>query len=151
MNGSVGSLFDSGAMPVIEEAMRFAEARHQLILSNVANADTPGYRRVDLDENEFRKTLGRAIRARDTRHPGTFEMGKTVRAMESPAAGFPRFPSFDSAAAASHAGPLRHDENDVSPEREMSLLARNAEEYAGYAALLHKSYGMLLTAITERA
>ncbi len=41
----------------LEEMMRYAVSRHRLLLANIANADTPGYKGRDL---AFRAELGRA-------------------------------------------------------------------------------------------
>ena len=53
-------------------------------------------------------------------------------------------------AAALGRGPLRHDGNDVSVEREMALVARNAGEYSAYSALLRKGLRQMRAAITGR-
>ena len=47
-------------------------------------------------------------------------------------------------------GPLRHDGNDVSVEREMALVAKNAGEYSAYSALLRKGFRQIRAAITGR-
>jgi len=51
------SLFSGGAIPAMDRGIRFAAARHRLIVENIANADTPGYRRKDLDPLDFREAL----------------------------------------------------------------------------------------------
>ena len=47
-------------------------------------------------------------------------------------------------------GPTRHDENNVSMEREMSILAMNAAKYTSMSSLLRKELNQLRAAITER-
>ncbi len=147
MSGYVGTLFQMGAVPVLEHAMAFTEARHRLVLSNIANADTPHYRRQDLDVKGFHRNLARAIGRRDRSHPGAFIMrddGRTpVSSRQATLAGR-RVLSID------HEGPLRHDDNNVSLEREMALLAQNAGTYTTYSNLLRKAYRQLRAAITER-
>jgi hypothetical protein len=45
---------------------------------------------------------------------------------------------------------VRHDENDISPEREMAALAMNAGKFSRDAALLRKMFGQLRAAIAEK-
>ena len=140
-------MFQMGAAPVLEEAMKFAEDRHRLILSNVANADTPGYRRQDLDRAGFNRVLSEAIQERDLEHRGAFFLRSTVRDPNPRShGGFSPsrtpFPETD--------GVLRHDQNNVSMEREMALMAKNAGQYTTYANLLNKAYGQIRAAITEQ-
>ena len=147
MTEFVGSLFQQGVAPILEHAMSFREARHRLILSNIANADTPGYRRQDVDQTRFDQLLGKAIRERDEDHPGAFFLRNDVRVPIADSHQFLpgewfRFPTDD--------GPLRHDGNNVSMEREMALLARNAGSYRTYAEILAKHFRQLSSAIAER-
>ena len=147
MSEFVGSLFQQGTAPVLEQALAFREARHRLILSNVANADSPEYRRQDLDQERFHGMLADAIRERDDEHPGSFFLrgdGRVPRRDPDtflPARWF-RFPANE--------GPLRHDGNNVSLEREMALLAQNAGSYRTYAELLAKHFRQMSAAIAER-
>ncbi len=147
MTEFVGSLFNLGVAPVLEHAMSFNETRHRLILSNIANGDTPEYRRQDLDHERFKEVLTAAIRERDEGHPDSFFLRDDARLPMSeghrflPGRWF-RFPSND--------GPLRHDGSNVSIEREMALLARNAGSYRTYAELLAKHFRQMGAAIAER-
>lgn len=54
-------IFDGGSLPALEAILRFTAARHKAIASNIANADTPGYRAVDLPAGEFRRALDQAL------------------------------------------------------------------------------------------
>ena len=54
----------------LEHALRYRLARQAVVAGNVANADTPGYRRADVD---FEAALGAAagrLRTSDPRHIG---------------------------------------------------------------------------------
>ena len=115
-------LFQSGAIPHLDRGLAFASARHRLILDNLANSDTPGYRRQDLDPLAFR----RALRAAEGAEPAS---------RSDPAA---------------RLGFLRHDGNDVDQERELSLLSRNASYHNQMAALLRKSFEQIRVAASER-
>lgn len=148
MTALLGWMFEKGSAPILEQSMNFTEARHRLILSNVANADTPHYRRLDLDTEGFGRALDDAIRSRRDHHPGRFEMTPDLRV-----------PTDDRGSylpgrwihTAEHEGPLRHDNNNVSLEREMALLAQNAGGYRRAAGLLRKQYSQIRAAIAGRA
>ncbi len=137
-----GTFFDQGARPALQQGLAFSEARHRLILSNIANSETPGYRRQDLDEAHFEELLGAAIERQRDQH---FQLSESVlEPMSGGRVGHrPPRSSFQ-------AGPLRHDGNDVSLEREMALLAQNASSFRAYAELLAKSTSQIRAAIAER-
>lgn len=46
----------SNILGIQEQALRVVNQRHELIASNIANADTPGYKARDID---FREVLGK--------------------------------------------------------------------------------------------
>ena len=91
----------------------------------------------------FQRTLARAYERDDRGVRGTFRglVSGNSRLVSGPR-------PFGAAALAR--GPLRHDGNDVSVEREMSELAKNAGQYSAYSALLRKGYRQLRAAITGR-
>ena len=41
-------IFGSTSIPILEQVVNFAEARHHVLAGNIANLDTPGYRVRDL-------------------------------------------------------------------------------------------------------
>ncbi|MFN0059565.1 MAG: flagellar basal body rod protein FlgB [Planctomycetota bacterium] len=147
MSGVFGEFLAHGAMPAMEATLRFTEARHRLILSNIANVDTPGYRRLDLDVSRFQRDLKTALRdGRDSELTATeFAAGAHRRVSTRQAA---LTTSYRPRLA--YEGPVRHDENSISPEREMAVLAMNAGTYSRMAALLRKAYGQLRAVIGEK-
>lgn len=148
MTQMLGWMFEKGATPVLEQSMKFAESRHRAILSNIANADTPGYRRIDLDPRRFRDQLDRAITERDQAHPARFVLRDDLRLPKD------RNGAYRPSSWLPHdqqEGPLRHDENNVSLEREMAQLAQNTGGFSRAATLLRKHYQQIRAAITERA
>lgn len=133
-------IFSGGATPALERAISFAGARHRLILDNIANADTPGYRRKDLDVGAFRESLRAACGASGGGEP-------------APAAGpWPeaRLDRRGAAGELPREGILRHDGNDVNVEMELAILSKNASYHNQMAALLRKSFEMVKAAISER-
>jgi len=132
----LSGFLSGGAMPALERALSFSEKRHRLILENVANAETPGYRRKDLDVASFRESLRRACGSDGAEVPAPASW-----ALARPGAGGEEVP---------RQGALRHDGNDVNVELEMALLARNAMHYNAMATLLKKSFDQVKGAISER-
>ncbi len=143
MSQIFAGMFEGGTLAGLERSIDFTSERHRSLLSNVANADTPGYRRRDIDAVEFHRELSRAYERGARRVDGAF--GGLDKGNQRLAAGARPF-----GFASLGRGPLRHDGNDVSVEREMALLAQNAGEYSAYSALLRKGFRQLRAAITGR-
>ena len=111
-------------------ALRGAAARHAVIADNIANVDTPGFVRSDVD---FEEALALALQeARRTPH----------RAADLIAALSLR-PRRDLAS------PARADGNNVNIDREMAALARNVLRYNAAGEVLAARIRMLRTAIHE--
>ena len=86
----------------LEKAIMGASARQQAIAQNLANVDTPGYQRVDVD---FHTTLRDAMAS-----------GATSRAPRSPPSATPR-------------AQVRPDGSTVDADVEAAAQARNGLEY----------------------
>ena len=56
----IDKLLNQGPSPILEQMLRFTEARQNLLADDIANVDTPGYQTQDIDfESEFaRLALG---------------------------------------------------------------------------------------------
>ncbi len=137
MAGLLEGMFDAGALPYLERTLAFTAARHLLILDNVANADTPGYRRKDLDVGAFEGSLREAQRRGSV--PERPQEWKPLRSGDA-----------DLGGSLSAPGVLRHDGNDVDVERELALMGKNASRHNSAAGLLRKSFEQMRMAITER-
>src|SRR5205085_12156323 len=57
-------LFQATTIPVLEQAVNFGQARHNVLAGNIANIDTPGYKARDLSTAVFQDRLQAAIEAR---------------------------------------------------------------------------------------
>jgi flagellar basal-body rod protein FlgB len=119
------------------EAMNLRALRQQVLASNIANADTPGYKARDID---FTKSLQNAVSGRE---PAS-ELARTVKGhLASP----------QSAAAA--AGPLLYrqvvqpslDGNTVDMDVERAQFAENAVRYEANLMFLNSQLKSLLSAI----
>ena len=99
--------------------------RHQVLAQNVANVNTPGYRRLDVSfADALRRQLG-----------GQTIPGQTVRPAE---------------VIASAGGPERADGNNVDIDVEVGRLSKNALLHGAYIQILANKIAMMRSAITGR-
>lgn len=55
------NLFTSTTIPALGEVLNFAQARHGVLVGNLANINTPGYRVRDLSVETFQEKLNEAM------------------------------------------------------------------------------------------
>ncbi|CAN5462642.1 flagellar basal body rod protein FlgB [soil metagenome] len=115
------------------------QTRHNVITSNVANADTPGYQAKKLD---FEDALGRALTTEDMNgttgsEPGHFAMGPG--ALSRVKADIYENPDVS----------VNPDGNTVDLEKEMSSLAENSIMYKAAVQLINKKMAALRYAATD--
>lgn len=115
---------NSFSIDLLSRVLDVAALRHRVIAHNVANVNTPGYRRLAV---EFEDRL-----AMELAHP---EM--SVRAVQ------PRIVIDD--------GPARVDGNTVDIDREMNELTKNALLYQAATQILIHRLGTLRAAIAGRS
>jgi len=104
----------------LELGLQGSSLRQQALAQNMANINTPGYQRVDVD---FHSQLRQALE----RTPS----GQIAQPNFAPA-----HPGSDTA--------VRVDGNTVDIDQESSMMAENALEYQGYTSLLGLRRRMLL-------
>jgi flagellar basal-body rod protein FlgB len=114
-------LFDTTQL-ALERSIEGAGKRHQALAANLANANTPGYQRVDVD---FHGALQSAIEG------GSEELHRV---------------SFTAAPDAS-AGVTRADGSTVDVDSESAKLAANALEHSAAVQVAHARIGILKSAI----
>jgi flagellar basal-body rod protein FlgB len=115
-------------LPVIsllEAGIRAEELRQKTIASNIANSETPGYRRADVT---FEQNLAKALKSRgdidlDEVEPEVFYPNNTL---------------------------VKANGNNVTMEAEVGDLVKNAIRYSTYARILRKKFSQIETAISER-
>lgn len=131
------------ALWALEQALRGVGRRHEAILQNVANVETPGYARRDV---AFRGVLRRAL-ARTRAQPLTLEASD--RRHMVPDAGAPPMGEIRPRAVRTGSRAVRSDGNGVSLDREMALLSENALEYQVLTRQVSRRLAMLRRVITE--
>ncbi len=110
---------------MLEAGIRAEELRQRTIAGNIANIETPGYRRVDV---RFEQSLAKALKS-----PGRLDS----EALE-PEVYQPDEP------------PLRSNGNNVSMEVEIGNLVKNSLRYSAYVRVLRKKFSQIEAAISER-
>jgi flagellar basal-body rod protein FlgB len=147
-------LFDSSPLPMLEQVVKFTEARHGVLAGNLANLDTPGYRVRDLPVDEFRTQLKEAMEERQSlpisQAPYPTPVSPGAQLTSSSSAKTRREDKL--ASVAEHAkGMLRHDDNNSSLEEQVTEIAKNQAEFNMAVSLMNAQFRMLRAAITERA
>ena len=146
----MGASMFEGSLPVLEQMVKFTEARHGVLAGNLANLDTPGYRAVDLSPEEFQSRLKDALESRDraqsSRAPypnayGDAQLQATHREVATDM----------EAVGDSVKGMLRHDLNNTSLEEQVSDIAKNQAQHNMALSLMTAQFRLLRAAITERA
>lgn len=118
----------STTIGLMEKALDWAANRQKILAHNIANADTPGYKRMDLDfprQLEKQLTLARThprhLPASQTQ-PGNRLVGREL-------------------------GPVRVDDNNVDLETETIRYAENGLYFQGLTQELRSNFQRLRTAI----
>ena len=124
---------------ILERALDLRSMRHELLVTNVANLDTPGYRAVDLD---FSRELDRA----------QGRLGDVTLAVAHPRH-FPYGPDEVGGVRSLMVGnslqSVANDGNSVDLEREMAKLAENHLMHNAIAQILSRSFAKLRYSIDE--
>ena len=129
----------SGTIPLLEKALDLRSIRHNLIISNVANMDTPNYKAFDIvikEELEKAMGAGKNIKLEKT-GPGHLSGRETCPGnAKSRAAGDQQFT-------------IRCDGNSVDIDREMANLSENNLMYNALAQIISRKFEGLKNVIKE--
>lgn len=125
----VDPIFQSGNYQIARKLLDVAALRQEAIAANIANAETPGYRRLDVN-TDFADQLKASVRT-----------GGIDRAVELK----PKL------VEDTHARTVRPDGNTVEIEHELLAMNKNAAEYEFLAEVVSKNIKQLKLAITGRS
>ncbi|NLP17892.1 MAG: flagellar basal body rod protein FlgB [Firmicutes bacterium] len=115
---------------LLGQALDYASLRHRLLADNIANVETPGYKRKDANFSAYyRAALGAKVT-----HPGHIAISPRSTAI------------LDSVLPNSTA---RNDNNNVDIDLEMAELARNTLYYRSLTRQISQSLANLKMAISE--
>jgi flagellar basal-body rod protein FlgB len=102
-----------------EQYMTLLSTRQKLVASNIANADTPGYKTQDID---FRAEFAQQMQGQECTGPQTIEPDGL---------------------------PVKADGNNVSLDRESRMLAENAMRYSVAASLARAELQAIRSALQD--
>jgi len=120
----------SGTIPLLEKTLDLRSIKHNLIISNVANIDTPNYKAFDIIiKEELEKAMGaeKNIKLEKTRSGHLTGKESYLGNVKSGATGDQQFS-------------LRFDGNSVDIDREMANLSENNLMYNALAQIISKKF-----------
>ncbi len=135
---AIDKIFDSDTFLILKKALDTATLRQQAIASNIANVDTPGYKRADVSfEEELKAALNKGesleLKTTDNKHftnkPNLDSVhGKVFRQQDTY---------------------FRNDFNNVDIEVEMASVAKNNTAYNALAELISQKLKLVKSAVHE--
>jgi len=102
----------------LEAGIKAENLRQRAIANNVANLETPGYRRIDV---KFEKLLAKALDA-----SGAIDLSKIEAQIYQP-----------------KRTPVKSNGNDVNMETEVGEMVKNSLRYKAYIRLLKNKYSQI--------
>ncbi len=132
-------LFQSTNIPALAESVNFAQARHNVLAGNVANANTPGYRVRDLSVETFQQKLKAAIEMSETKgepiSPGIRRSttGDPIRDVRSELTNI-----------------LYHDDTNMDMEKQVTEISKNQFLHSFALTVMNDQFQLLQAAISER-
>lgn len=131
-------------LPVLESGMGFAHQKALVIANNIANVETPEYRRETVPEDQFYEALRDAIHDRDEYRTGNLDLSEQFDVRFE--GHYPHMRLFDG----KEYSPERHDENTVTIEHEMADLTKNALKMQAMQQLYKKNLTVFRAALRDR-
>lgn len=127
-----------GFLPILEKALDFSQRRQEIILNNIANVDTPGFKRRDISFadllSDTQKKAMEAKPALKLKRSDGGHMEKLARRG--------RYPE-------SNEGLVRLDKNRVDMEVESAEMAGNAMYYVTVSRIIGSHFSMLERIISQ--
>lgn len=139
-SGFMAGMFDNNIFTLIQKTLDFRTQRQDLLTSNIANKDTPGYKAEDM---VFEKSLQKALHADE---PGLL---KTTNFKHFDGRNTPPLNLVEAQRIHSASPFPDFDGNTVDLDREMAKMAENQLMYNASIRMLTHQFRMLKTAITE--
>lgn len=120
----IQGIFNQGTYAASKQLLDASIVRHEALASNMANIETPGYKRVDLPQ-DFAKQFASSLRGGGTAPAPTLAVDTTAQSQ-------------------------RADGNNVSLDKELLSMNRNAAEYDVLTEFVSGSLKQLRLAISGR-
>lgn len=120
-------------LQALAAGLKFREMRQEIISSNVANAETPGYKAKRLD---FEKALARALDVDG-------EMQMNIESSKHFNVGSGGFENLQPESYQDPNGIVSENGNTVDREKEMAMMAQNKIMYDTLVQLMNKKLGLM--------
>jgi flagellar basal-body rod protein FlgB len=143
------SMFSNSSLGSLEKTIEFAERRHSILASNVANMDTPDYKTRDLSVDDFQKSLKHLTDVQKKVEADSPGLRLTVL---DPPIDEETLSVRDQAVQNVHDSMRQvqyHDGSDDSMEMQVSQLAKNQSMHSTAVALMRSQFQTLKMAISE--
>jgi flagellar basal-body rod protein FlgB len=130
----IDSIFDQ-TVSGLNKAMDLAWRKNKALAANVANAETPKYKAVDLQfgqelEQAFSRGEKQQLTKTDPKHLEVSPAAKANYVLDT-------------------SGVMKSDGNNVDIDQQMVSLAQNSSDYANAAQLIRRQIGLVRSAIRE--
>ncbi len=132
-------IFRSTSIPVLEQVVQFAQARHNVLAGNIANLGTPGYKARDLSVENFQARLREAVQSRH-QPAAASSPGELTADAADPVAKVAKDPR----------SILFHDQSDNAAELQVTEMVKNQLQHNMALAIMTNQFRLLQTAISER-
>ena len=115
----------SSIVELLEAGIRAENLRQKAIANNIANLETPGYRRFDV---KFEELLAKVLTS-----PGDIDLSEIEAQLYQP-----------------KQTPVKSNGNDVNIETEVGEMVKNTLRHKAYIRLLNKKYSQIELAINTK-
>ena len=132
-------MFNATTLPALTEVVGFTQARQNVLVGNLANYGTPGYKVRDLSLDNFQDRLKDAIETRDAKKeplsPGIIGGDRDAKMKKM---------------RESFKDVLYHDQTNVSLEHQINEVNKNQLLHNTAVTVMTSQFRLLQTAISER-
>lgn len=140
----IDPLLSTDTLNLVQRGLDASALAHSVIANNIANVDTPGFKRSAVD---FGSQLQQAMSAR----ANAADELSMVRTDPRDFGGDPAVALGDvkPSVVTDRSTSLRNDGNNVDIDKEVALLAENTIRYQSLAQILQHEYAEMMDAITD--
>lgn len=133
-------LLASTNIPVLQQVVNFAQARHGVLAGNIANINTPGYRTRDLSVEVFEQRLRDAIDQSRRSNSQPISAGTIPTDPQDPIRNVSQ----------SLTNLLYHDDTNIDLEQQITEINKNQYLHGLALSVMTNQMQLLQTAISER-
>jgi len=144
------SVLQGSAIPALEQTIQFAERRHALLATNIANVSTPGYKTRDLSVKNFQSSLQEAISVTRNGEQELSMSGSSdsSNGRSSPIAGLSKSQAMENVRD-SMKQILFHDGSDIGLETQVTEISKNQSMHSMAIAVMRNQMQQFSMAIRE--